>query len=297
MIGRRNVSLRELRTFCVAAEMSSFRDTAEAMFLTPSAVSHQVKSLEDVLDVQLFERLTRSIELTEAGQALYAELRTLIGELDDALERHASNDGRAVLRISVQPFFASELVVPNIGGLTAQNPDLDIKLETSDESLEKHAATADVSIRIFRKAPTSLVAHRLFPLRLVLAASPGLKKRMQRLGNKALDDLPRIVHESRPGAWRKWERRTGRTVAGNGRVVRFDSMLAVANAAERGVGTALVPLKLSDSRFEAGTLAQLFPEALESSEAYYLVYRHEDKTKPAIKAFRDWALEMFFDAS
>jgi LysR family glycine cleavage system transcriptional activator len=296
MIGKRNVSLRELRTFCVAAEMSSFRDTAEAMFLTPSAVSHQVKSLEDVLEVQLFERQTRAIELTEAGHALYADVSPLISELDAALERHASNDGRAVLRISVQPFFASELVVPNIGGFTAGNPDIDIKLETSDESQEKHAATADVSIRIFRKAPTSLVAHRLFPLRLVLAASPALKKRMRKLGDTAFNDLPRIVHESRPGAWRQWEQKAGRAIEGNGRVVRCDSMLAVANAAERSVGTALVPLQLSDSRFEAGTLAQLYPDALESSEAYYLVYRHEDKAKPGIKAFRDWALDMFYEA-
>ena len=60
MIGKRNVSLRELRTFCVAAELASFRETAEALFVTPSAVSHQVKSLEEALEVQLFERLTRS---------------------------------------------------------------------------------------------------------------------------------------------------------------------------------------------------------------------------------------------
>jgi LysR family glycine cleavage system transcriptional activator len=296
MIGKRNVSLRELRTFCIAAEMSSFRDTAEAMFLTPSAVSHQVKSLEEVLDLQLFERLTRSIELTEAGHALYADVCPLISELDAALERHASDAGRTVLRISVQPFFASELVVPSLGDFTALNPDIDIKLETSDESLEKHAASADVSIRLFRKAPTALISHRLFSLRLVLAASPDLKKRMRKLGDKAFDDLPRIVHESRPGAWRQWEQQSGRTIEGNGRVVRCDSMLLVANAAERGVGTALVPLQLSDSRFEAGSLAQIYPDTLESSDAYYLVYRKEDRAKPAIKAFRDWALERFFDA-
>ena len=295
MIGKRNVSLRELRTFCVAAELASFRDTAEALFVTPSAVSHQVKSLEEALDVQLFERLTRSIELTEAGHSLYADVCPIIAELDAVIESHGKADSRNVLRISVQPFFASELVVPRLSEFTELNPDIDIKLETSDESLEKHPATTDVSIRIFRKAPESLVSHRLFALQLVPAASPELRKRMRRKGDTVLGELPRIVHESRPNAWRQWEQRSGRRLEGNGRVVRLDSMIAVANAAERGVGAALVPLQLSDSRFESNSLVQLYPEALETSDAYYLVYRQEDKSNPAILRFRDWALDSFYD--
>ena len=72
-------------------------------------------------------------------------------------------------------------------------------------------------------------------------------------------------------------------------------MIAVANAAEQGVGAALVPLQLSDSRFASNSLVQLFPEALETSDAYYLVYRKEDKADPAILRFRDWALDRFYD--
>ena len=294
MIGKRNVSLRELRTFCVAAELASFRETAEALFVTPSAVSHQVKSLEEELEVQLFERLTRSIELTEEGHSLYAEVCPIIAELDAVIERHGNADSRNVLRISVQPFFASELVVPRLGEFTELNPDIDIKLETSDESLEKHPGSADVSIRIFRKAPASLVAHRLFALELVPAAAPELRKRLRKKGGISLGDLPRLVHESRPNAWRQWEQRSGHRIEGNGRVVRLDSMIAVANAAERGLGAALVPLQLSDSRFNANSLVQLFPEALETPDAYYLVYREEDKANPAILRFRDWALERFY---
>lgn len=296
MIGKRNVSLRELRTFCVAAELASFRETAEALFVTPSAVSHQVKGLEEELEVKLFERLTRSIVLTAAGHDLYAEICPIIVELDAVIERHGKSDSRNVLRISVQPFFASELVVPRLGEFTELNPDIDIKLETSDESLEKHPATADVSIRIFRKAPDTLVAHRLFALQLVPAASPELRKRLRRKGGTALGELPRLVHESRPHAWRQWEQRSGHRLEGNGSVVRLDSMIAVANAAERGVGAALVPLQLSDSRFESNSLVQLFPEALETTDAYYLVYREEDQSNAAILRFRDWALDRFYDA-
>ena len=210
------------------------------------------------------------------------------------IERHGNSDSRSNLRISVQPFFASELVVPRLGEFTELNPDIDIKLETSDESLEKHPGSADVSIRIFRKAPDTLVAHRLFSLKLVPAASPELRKRLRKKSGAALGDLPRLVHESRPNAWRQWEQRSGHRLEGNGRVVRLDSMIAVANAAERGLGAALVPLQLSDSRFEASSLVQLYPEALETTDAYYLVYRHDDKSNPAILRFRDWALDSFY---
>ena len=71
-------------------------------------------------------------------------------------------------------------------------------------------------------------------------------------------------------------------------------MIAVANAAERGLGAAIVPLQLSDSRFKANSLVQLFPEELETTDAYYLVYREEDKSNPAILRFRDWALASFY---
>ncbi len=296
MNSKRRVSLRELRTFCVAAEQSSFRDTALALFITPSAVSHQIKSLEEALNVQLFERLTRSIELTAAGHALFDDVSPLIAELDAVVERHVRGAARSVLRISVQPFFANELIVPELADFTDQNPDIDIKLETSDESLEKHSAAADVSIRIFRKPPDTLVAHRLFALRLVPAASPELAGKLGKKGKANGNEFPRIVHESRPNAWREWEQSSGRSLPLVSRLVRLDSMAAVARAAEQGVGAALVPRILSEGRFEQKSLVTLFPEELETRDAYYLVYRREDRHNAAIRRFADWVLQKFDDA-
>ncbi|MEE4162997.1 MAG: LysR substrate-binding domain-containing protein [Woeseiaceae bacterium] len=296
MISKQRVSLKELRTFCVAAQNASFRDTAEVLFITPSAVSHQIKGLEESLNVELFERLTRSIRLTEAGRGLYADLCPVIARLDEVVETHRRATTRNALRISLQPFFATELFLPMLGEFTGRHPEIDIKVDTNDESLEKHPASADVSIRIFRKAPDDYVWHRLFPLRLVPAVSPDIEARVRKGGLDALAELPRLVHESRPNAWRQWERVSGVTLPEMSRVVRLDSMTAVAQAAERGVGTALVPLRLSDSRFESRTLVPLFTAALEMPEAYYLVYRREDADNHSIQTFRDWALEKFDDS-
>ena len=107
----RNISLRALRVFCTAAERESFRETAESLFLTSSAVSHQVKQLETELDVKLFERTARSLKLTAEGSALYDEMCPLIAEFDAVITRHSRARRSRSLRLSVQPFFASELLV------------------------------------------------------------------------------------------------------------------------------------------------------------------------------------------
>ena len=277
------LSLRGLRTFCVAAEHGSFRDAADALFITASAVSHQIKNLEQELGQPLFDRLTRSVVLTVAGQSLYEDVRPLISELDSVTSSYRRDNARSTLRISVQPFFASELFVPNLAEFTQLNPDIDINVDTSDEAGEKHPGNADASIRIFKEAPKGLVSDRLFSLRLVPAASTDLRKKI--LGNKKtpLTDFPRIVHESRANAWRRWQKESGMQLATDVSQIRLDSMIAVARAAERGLGAALVPVQLSDSWFESGALVRLFDYELITRDAYYFVCREEDSNDVAVK--------------
>lgn len=296
-ISNQRLSLRGLRTFCVAAEHSSFRDAADALFITASAVSHQIKNLEQELGQPLFDRLTRSVTLTVAGQSLYEDVRPLISELDNVTSTYRRDSARSTLRISVQPFFASELFVPNLAEFTALNPDIDINVDTSDEAGEKHPGSADASIRIFKEAPKGLVSDRLFALRLAPAASADLRKKIFRDKQKPLTDFPRIVHESRANAWRRWQKESGMQLASNVSQVRLDSMIAVARAAERGLGAALVPVQLSDSWFESGALVRLFDHELITRDAYYFVCREEDSNDVAVKKLRSWVLQKFDDAA
>lgn len=168
----RNISLRALRVFCAAAERESFREAAEASFLTSSAVSHQIKQLEAELGVRLFERTPRSLKLTDDGHAFYHDIVPVIADLDTIAAKHSKTEQLLSLRISVQPFFASELFVPRLPEFVEQYPDINISIDTSDETPEKHPGVADVSLRIFKKPPTTLSFDRLFPLRLTPAGSP-----------------------------------------------------------------------------------------------------------------------------
>ncbi|MGI9221106.1 MAG: LysR family transcriptional regulator [Woeseiaceae bacterium] len=293
MSTNQRLSLRGLRTFCVAAEYGSFRDAADELFITASAVSHQIKNLEQELGEQLFDRLTRSVVLTEAGSSLFEDVNPLIEKLDSLTHKHRRTSVRGSLRISVQPFFASELFVPNLAEFTKLHPNIDIKIDTSDESGEKHPASADASIRVFKRPPRGLHSDQLFPLSLVPATSAEMQHDFKLKGKKLSGNFTRISHDSRPSAWRDWEKETGIQLPENASLVRLDSMIAVARAAERGLGVALVPLHLSDSWFESGALVRLAAEELVTDESYYFVCSNEDRDKHAVQKLRHWVLQKF----
>ncbi|HSN70633.1 MAG TPA: LysR family transcriptional regulator, partial [Steroidobacteraceae bacterium] len=262
MVTRANIPLRGLRTFCVAARHESFRAAADELFITASAVSHQIKALEQDLGEPLFDRNGRDMRLTDFGRALFAELDPLIEKLDAVVARFATGAMRSSIRISVQPFFASEYFVPRLSDFTAEHPEIDIKVSTSDETPETHPADADLSIRLFRTPPAGMPSYLLFPLTLVAAGSPELHKSLVVVEDSIESEFPLIIHETYPMAWKQWSRAAGIALPANSKVTRLDSMIAVVRACERGLGAALVPIPLADLWFEHGSIVRLFSQEL-----------------------------------
>lgn len=295
MAAKPRTSLRGLRTFCVAARHESFRLAADELFITASAVSHQVKGLEQELGLQLFVRRSRDLKLTDTGRAFFDEVNPLIEQLDAIAGSYRTGGRVRSIRISVQPFFASEYFVPRLSEFTAQNPQIDIQVGTSDESSEKHPADADVSIRLFKSPPETLVSHLLFPLQMVPAGSPDFKKSLAIKSKTIVGDFPLIIHETHPKAWKRWAKSAGYELPRDSKVTRLDSMIAVVRAAERGIGAALVPVPIADQWFKQGSIVKLFREAYVSNMSYYLVYRDERGSDPDVCLLRDWVLKNFSD--
>jgi len=293
MIITPKVSLRGLRTFCIAAKHQSFRAAGEELFITSSAVSHQIKSLEQELGAGLFERKNRLLNLTETGKSLYQDVSPLIEQLDAIAASYKKVDRRSYVRISVQPFFASEVFVPRLTEFSADHPEIDIQVGTSDETAEKHPADVDLSIRLFRTPPANLKSHLLCPLRVVPAGSPEFSKTLEVDHNRIVSQFPIIVHQSHPKAWTQWARQSGIQLPPDSKVISLDSMIAAARAAERGMGASLVPVIGGDRWFESGSLIRLFDKELVMDTSYYLVYdadRAKDKT---VGRLRDWILASF----
>lgn len=286
-------SLRGLRTFCVAARYESFRAAADELYITSSAVSHQIKGLEEELGLQLFDRGSRELKLTDVGSSLYEEISHLIDQVDTIVADYRKSGRRKSVRISVQPFFASEFFVPRLSEFTAEHPDIDIQVGTSDESAEKHPADADLSVRLFRSPPAGLRSDLLFPLRMVPAGSPAFKKTMVVAKKQIKSAFPLIVHETRPKAWKNWSKATGIGIPADSKVTRLDSMIAVVRAAEQGIGAALVPVPIANLWFQHGSIVRLFKQELVADVSYYLVSREDRRSNPAVEVLRDWILQNF----
>lgn len=294
---RRPLSLRGVRTFCSAAKHASFRLAAEELHVTASAVSHQVRKLEDELAVRLFERRGRNISLTVAGRMLLDAALPFVEGIDEVAGNIRQDYRRESLRVSVQPFFASELFVPRLNDFASACPHVDIQVDTSDESSERHPAAADVSIRLFRRLPDGLCGDPLFPLRLVPACSPGFREQLDITGWQVAKALPIVVHSTRENHWKTWSERSGIRVPVTANFIRLDSMIAVARAAERGVGAALIPLPIADTWFESGRLVRLFDYELVTRDTYYVVCSQADRERSEIRALRDWTLRTFANAA
>ena len=287
------VSLRGLSAFCVAARHESFRLAAEDLHITASAVSHQIKNLEEALGEQLFERGSRELKLSSRGELLYREVNPLIEQLHAVLADYGTSMARQSIRISVQPFFASEHFIPRLHEFTDAHPDIDIKVGTSDESAERHPAEADLSIRLFRTPPPDMQADLLFPLRMVPAGSPEFKRKLSLKDGRIQGEFPIIVHETYPIAWKQWAELSGRVLPPNSKVTRLDSMIAVVRAAQRGIGAALVPVPVGNLWFEEGSIVRLFDEELVANVSYYLVCPEDRAEDEGVAVFREWILRNF----
>jgi len=281
-------SLKFLKTFQVAARLGSFTAAATEMCVTASAISHQIRALEEQLGVALFERAPRALKLTEAGLRLLAQIEPAFAILEDAIAQLHGRRGRVTLRIQVPPFFAQELLLPRLAAFSAAYPDTDLQIATRSAPTEPHGADADVSVALGSGQWPGLLARLLFAQSFVPACSPALLREsgVRRFSDLAGESL--IVHSRRADLWDRWAQAVGIVAFRPRQQIRFDTMSAVVDAAERGVGFALVATPLTHSRFARGTLARVFAQQVGTGESYYALARTGDAGQGAVRALLDW---------
>jgi len=284
--------LRGLRCFCVAAECLSFKETAKQLYLTPSAVSHQIKQLEDNLNLSLFERKTRAIELTESGKQFYHAIKPLLEQLSQTINQFSQIERTKEVSISMPEFFASELFVPRLRGWSEQYPNINLTLETVKSRRETPKYT-DVSVVLSGKKPQDVLSYDLFPISYIPACNPSLFQKLHGKGYRVLEKTPLILHQARPTAWHQWAERVGYHQFQPKQIIQLDSMFSVARAAQQGLGVALIPMPISHAWFSSGALVKLFEQDLLSRDRYYLVQHNEDPERPEIKLLIDWVLQSF----
>jgi LysR family glycine cleavage system transcriptional activator len=283
-------SLKFLKTFQVAAKLKSFKAAAEELFLTPSAVSHQIKALEEQLGVALFERGARTLTLTDAGAHYLDHVSDIFSKLESVTEQLRVRYGRSIIRLNVPAFFANALLLPRLASFTQAREETDIRIETTANTPKTHPPEADLSIALGTGPWDGLTVHELFAQSFIAACSPNFLLEHPIETYADLNGKNLLLHEERRDAWERWAAELKIAPVKPNRLVRLNTMTAVVLAAEQGLGVALVPSRLSADRFAAGGLVKLFSEELTTNESYVLLHRPQDGAREDLQELTRWIL-------
>jgi LysR family glycine cleavage system transcriptional activator len=288
-----------LRSFEAAARHSSFTKAAAELGVTPAAVSHLVRELEDQLGVQLFTRTSRVVRLTTAGEILHQAAAEAIATVGRAVARLRDVSGRPRLMVTSSPSFAAKWLVPRLDGFLLLHPDADVRIEVSQRLIDFAHEDVDIGIRFGNGHYPGLRADRLFEDTIFPVCSPKLLK-----GPRPLRD-PRdlrhhtLIHvewyaqgETWPN-WNMWMLAAGvAKEVGGARGIHFTQTDLAIQAAIDGQGVALGDSSLVADDLAKGRLVRPFDLSLKgpSQFAYYLVCPESTADQPLVKAFREWIL-------
>jgi LysR family glycine cleavage system transcriptional activator len=293
---RRLPPLNSLRAFEAAARWLSFAKAADELFVTPAAVSQQVKQLETFLGVPLFRRLTRAVELTEEARAVLPLVSEGFDRLAEAVERLASAELSGLLTVSSAPTFAMKWLLPRLIAFSELYPDIDVRLDASLDNRDFYRDGIDIGIRLGAGDYPGLHVARVFGEEVSLVCSPALRDGPRPL--RTPEDLRhhRLLHVDWGKLnmplpdWRMWTKAAGLTGIDVEHGPKFTVENMAIDAAIRGDGVALVSEHAVADDLKAGRLVKPFDLVLEADFAYWLVCPHEHLRRARVKAFHDWLL-------
>lgn len=295
-MSQRLPSLNALRAFEAAARHLSLTKAARELNVTPAAVSHQLKALEADLGITLLRRIKGAFILTETAQAALPVLRAGFDQISEAARRLRADEARHFLTISAGASFAASWLVRRLGRFKQTHGDIEVRLQTSDETVDFARDGVDVAIRFGTGIYPGLQAIRLFDEEIFPVCSPILPKSgrpLGRPGDLAAHTLLHVEwsrHEGETLDWEIWLRAAGADGVDASRGPRFSHTSMALQAAIEGQGLALGSDTLARDDLVSGRLIRPFDVAVPVNFAYYLVCPEETAEWPKIAAFRHWIL-------
>jgi len=288
-------SLNALRAFDAAARHLSLTKAAAELSVTPAAISHQIKGLEEDLGVVLFRRVGKELRLTDAAQAAVPTLREAFDRLTEATRRLRAGEGDRVVTVSAPPSFASAWLVPRLDRFKEDHPELDVRIDASAHLIDFARDAVDIAIRYGSGDYGDLDTVKLFDDDMFPVCSPRLLTGYRPL--RAPDDLARhtLLHYDwtmQPGVrpdWKMWLMAAGADVDAS-RGPHFSHQGMALEAAIRGQGVALGSHALCRDDLATGRLVQPFDMIMALDFAYYVVVPRAMLRRRTVVAFRDWIL-------
>jgi LysR family glycine cleavage system transcriptional activator len=280
--------LGSLRVFEAVATHLSFSEAAEALSVTPAAVSQQIKTLEAYIQVPLFRRSGRRVEITEEGLELLPAVRAGLEKLESALQQMKHLRRGGPLQITLISSFLQIWLLPRIRSFRRKFPDIELRFHTSRELVDFSRSTNHLGIRFGRGNYPNLHCEKLLEDWLVPVASPDLIKQhgmIERGSN--LSKFPLLESDDQP--WKVWAQ-ADEEAAWNSRAPSIDDSAGLLAAAEEGLGYALGSWTLVTRALQKGTLRLAGKGALPYGSAYYFVCPKNFLTIPKVAQFREWVI-------
>ncbi|HVO04238.1 MAG TPA: transcriptional regulator GcvA [Candidatus Cybelea sp.] len=288
--------LKAVRYFESAARHLSFSRAAEELNVTHSAISHQIKALEEWVGQPLFDRTGRALRLTEAGRQFLPPVRSAFQQLADAAQDLRQLNRGGPLTVSVLPSLASKWLVPRLFDFRTKHPEIEIRISATERLEQVGQGGIDIAIRYGRGRwpgveTELLLQDDLFPIcsPLLLNGDPPLKEPRDLAHFNLLSDS--TWEAPKFDFWHQWLEHAGVTGLELKGGFSFNYSNLLIQAAVDGLGIALGNTMLAGDDLRAGRLVKPFDISAPLDTAYYVVYAREALKRPKIKAFRDWLME------
>lgn len=289
-MARKLPPLSALPCFESAARLLSFSRAAEELNLTPGAISRAVKHLEQQLDVQLFERATRTVRLTEVGEPYAQAVRQALEQLAVATAAATSRHSASTLNVSTSDGFAGRWLVPRLYRFHRAHADIDVRVSTTGKLATFLGDGIDVAIRYGGGRYAGLTSEFLADEEVFPVCSPQLLRGAHPL--RKPEDLRHhtLIRDAYPIDWTDWLGSAGVKGVNARGGLTFDSYTFAVQAAVQGEGVVLGRTMLVADDLAAGRLVRPFPHALKARSSFYLVYPPPAMRQRKVKLFRDWLL-------
>jgi len=277
-------SIQALKSFEAAARHMSFKRAAEELFVTATAISHQIKSLEQQLNCSLFQRQTRQVQLTQQGQLLFSTLRKAFDDIDESIRQVESFSQRDVVTLGLGPIIGTRWLAPRLGDFWAKHKNIDLRLHQTSFPMHQSLEHFDLAIAWGTGYWPDMEAEPFIDIQFTPVLSPALE---QPQNEPDLLQLP-LIHQKDRKAWRQWFSAADmdQEISIEGTVI--DDSNLVLQAALSGQGVALGVLPFVQADIAEGRLARPFELSIKPKESYYLIYRKGSIRKPEVKTVRDW---------
>ncbi|HJV62063.1 MAG TPA: LysR family transcriptional regulator [Albitalea sp.] len=298
---QRPLSLGNLRAFDAVARRLSFSEAAQELHLTQSAVSRQIKGLEDELGAPLFQRGTRHVELTVHGTALLRVVTPWLDRLDAGVRQIRQARGRRVVHLTTFASFASLWLLPQMEAFQHGHPDIDIRVSAIDRLIDLDEPDLDLALRYCSPQSAPPGSRRLFGEVLTPVISPRLAEQIARGESPPLRGAADLVHytlaeedDHRPSAeflsWRHWLAAHGQPRLEPRRWLYLNFTYQQVQAALTGQGVALARVALVADHLERGDLVEPFGAAgrIHSPFSYWLITARASRAREEVAQFCEW---------